>query len=404
MARDWEKIREIFDVAIDLPAPERELFIKKACEDEESRVELNKLIAAAENADGFLESSLAHTFKLLSSDSLIGKQIGAYKIIRVLGEGSIASVYLAERADDIFNKAVAIKLIQRQNKLGESKRRFNQERNILARVEHPHIARILDGGYTKDDDNYIVMEYVDGLSITKYCAQNQLSIPERLTIFITLCETVSYLHRHLIIHGDIKPQNILVTAEGNLKLLDFGISRLLTENDQLQSSSRFVYTPEYASPERLRGATRDEITISSDIYSLGVILYELLTDMHPFPNTNKDFFEYIHYVLDTMPMLPSVAIKNQCLEAEKKRRKKIPVDLDYVVMKALSKRPEERYNSADALRDDIVRYLSSQPVRARNTSIGYKAIKFIQRNTMLAINFALVILVIILIALLIIRY
>ena len=304
-----QQLIELFDAVSEQPPAQRAALLEAACQgDVELRAEVERLMQAHEHADGFLEQP-----PLLAADSfdqsarVIGRRIGPYRLLREIGHGGMGAVYLAVRDDDAFQKQVAIKLVWPGWNRAEMLRRFLQERRILARLEHPHIARLLDGGTTEEGWPYVVMEYVDGVPITDYCAGQRLTISDRLRLLCQICQAVEYAHQHKVIHRDLKPGNLLVTEDGTVKLLDFGIARLLDPDDAPGSETQTLtglraLTPEYASPEQIRG---ERMTASSDVYSLGVLLYELLTGERPYQISGHPLHEVIRIVCETEPTRPS---------------------------------------------------------------------------------------------------
>ncbi|MEO6872537.1 MAG: serine/threonine-protein kinase [Chthoniobacterales bacterium] len=283
---EYNRLQEIFLAAVDLPAKEQSLYLESECGgDVRLRQEVESLIAADSHTDGFTEQIESSIPDNLGSDdggeSLAGQQFGAYRILREIGRGGLGTVYLAERADHEYRKEVALKLVRRGLDTEDILERFRHERQILAQLDHPNIARLIDGGTTDEGLPYFVMEYVEGTTLTKYCETQQLGAEERLKLFRKVCEAVSYAHQNLVIHRDLKPSNILVTAEGTPKLLDFGIAKVLASDEEAFTQTipaLRVMTPEYASPEQIKGG---KITTRSDVYSLGMLLYELLTGRKP---------------------------------------------------------------------------------------------------------------------------
>jgi non-specific serine/threonine protein kinase/serine/threonine-protein kinase len=309
-------------------------------------------------------------------DTSIGRRIGAYRIVRELGRGGMGAVYLAERADQEFTKQVAIKLLKRGTDTDEVLRRFRSEREILARLEHPNIARLLDAGTSEDGLPYFVMEYVVGARVNDYCFAQNLSVAERLRLFLKICAAVQFAHQNLVIHRDLKPANILITSEGEPKLLDFGIAKLVSLDAgafQLTLQDQQRLTPAYASPEQVRG---DVITTVSDVYSLGALLYELLVGVspHKFTAAHPSATELWRVVGEQAPPRPSAAARDAHL------RRKLRGDLDNVLLTALRKEPARRYSGVGAFSEDIRRYLEARPVRARRATLAYKAGKFVSRN------------------------
>ena len=314
-------------------------------------------------------------------------RIGNYQVIKEIGRGGMGAVFLARRADEQYQKQVAIKLIKRGMDTDSVLRHFRNERQILAAFDHPNIARLYDGGTTDTGLPYFVMEYVEGLPIDEYCEKHNLSTAERLTLFRQVCGAVSYAHRHLVIHRDIKRSNVLITADGVPKLLDFGIAKILQQGDGAESMATMtgmrLMTPEYASPEQLRG---EPVTTATDVYSLGVVLYELLTGQLPYRVANRLPNEIARAVTDTEPQKPSTAGKAGKPKSDPSRTgifrnpKHLRGDLDNIVLMALRKEPERRYQSVEQFSNDIRRHLQALPVIARRDTVGYRAAKFVRRN------------------------
>ncbi|HKR02078.1 MAG TPA: protein kinase, partial [Pyrinomonadaceae bacterium] len=399
----WKEIEEVFQTAIDLPPRERRQYIVEACTgDDTLREQVEALVAQHDEAGDFIEEPVfaitgfepigdadATTLKTESfEDPAIGRRIGSYQILREIGRGGMGAVYLAERADSEFRRRVAIKLIKRGMDTDFILRRFRNERQILASLDHPYVGRLLDGGTTDDGVPYFVMEYIEGLPIYRFCDERKLTIPERLRLFRQVCDAVHYAHKHLVIHRDIKPSNILVTEEGIPKLLDFGIAKLLNPElaeitlDPTATAMRLM-TPEYASPEQVQGQA---VTPATDVYSLGVLLYELLTAHRPYRFFSRAPHEIARVICEEKPAHPSVVVTrphdllpahleskemgtleylywSRSASAESLRRE-LAGDLDNIVMKALRKEPERRYQSVEQLREDITRHLEGRPVSA----------------------------------------
>ncbi|HEX8708189.1 MAG TPA: protein kinase [Pyrinomonadaceae bacterium] len=392
----WKQVEEIFQSALDHTQEKRQAFIAQACAgDAPLREQVEMLVGQYEAAGSFLEVPALGDRTVATTDetviyagtSMIGKRIGAYKITREIGRGGMGAVYLAVRADSEFQKRVAIKLIKRGMDTDFIIRRFRNERQILASLDHPNVARLLDGGTTEDSLPYFVMEYVEGQPIHYYCDTQKLSIVERLELFRKVCSAVHYAHQNLIIHRDLKPSNILVTADGTPKLLDFGIAKILNPEMVSQSldpttAALRLMTPEYASPEQVRG---ESATVSSDVYSLGVLLYELLTDHRPYRLRSRMPAELARVICEEEPERPSVAINLIEViptdEAEpieitpetvsrargglpEQIRRQLAGSLDNIVLKALRKEPHRRYTSVEQFSEDIRRYLEGLPVSA----------------------------------------
>ncbi len=408
-AENWKKIKHLLDEVLQIETSERQNYLENADVSGEVRAEVESLLAFEGESEDLMHLSAVEFSKDFfdgDENALIGQQIGIYKIIGELGHGGMGAVYLAERADGKFEQKVALKLLKREMNTSALRRRFQQEREILARLEHPNIARLLDAGTTDDRVPFLAMEYVEGLPIDDYCNIHNLNLNSRLDLFRKVCSAVNFAHRNLIVHRDLKPSNILVNVDGNPKLLDFGISKILSsELEQLNSATVTklgVMTPGYASPEQLRN---ESVTTATDIYSLGVILYELLSGHRPFESKENDFKEIYKAVLETEPMPPSVMIsdfgfgiadlesqpesspnrtKNQRIQTNPQSAipnpKSLSGDLDNIVLKSLRKEPERRYLSAENFAEDIHRHQRGLPVTARPNTFSYRAEKFFKRN------------------------
>jgi serine/threonine-protein kinase len=334
-------------------------------------------------------------------DPAAGLRIGAYKVLRELGHGGMGAVYLAARADDQYQKRVAIKVVKAGAFGEDAIRHFRRERQILASLDHPNIARLLDGGATDEGLPYLVMEHVEGQPIGRYCDTNRLPTAERLRLFRAVCSAVQYAHRNLVVHRDIKPGNVLVAADGVPKLLDFGVAKLLNPelSGEPATATGLAMTPEYASPEQARG---EPITTASDVYSLGVLLYELLTGQRPYRIKSRQALDVLRAVCEEEPEKPSTAVARttpvttaegtnapattaEVVSAARaatpdKLRRRLRGDLDNIVMMALRKEPQQRYPSVEALSEDIRRHLEGLPVVARQPTLGYLTGKFVRRN------------------------
>lgn len=319
----WQQVKHVLAGAIEREPAERASFIARACSGDESLLgEVESLLVYQDGEASFIEEYAdefaAREFKADDAALTTGQPIGHYKIEREIGRGGMGAVYLAVRADDQYQKRVAIKLVKRGMDTDSVLRRFRNERQILANLDHPNIARLLDGGTTADGLPYFVMEYIEGVPVNVYCDAQTLSIIERLELFRTICAAVQYAHQNLVIHRDIKPSNILVTADGTPKLLDFGIAKLLdpasVENAEATQTAFRVMTPEYASPEQLRG---QNVTTASDVYSLGVLLYELLTGQRPYKLHSRAPEEIRAVICEQEPERPSQAIADFGLRNQK---------------------------------------------------------------------------------------
>jgi serine/threonine protein kinase len=415
----WHRIEEVFVAALEHNPATRESYVEKECgADVSLRAEVQSLLASHEQARDFIEApAVAFVHELLpveltsdeaaadAASSVDGQRVGNYEIERELGRGGMGTVYLAHRADDQYKKLVAIKIVRRGMDTQDIVRRFRNERQILASLEHTNIARLLDGGTTGDGVPYIVMEYVEGVAITNYCDEHRLKTSERLQLFRTVGAAVQYAHQNLVVHRDLKPSNILVTADGTPKLLDFGIAKLLSPELSADTAEHTltelrILTPDYASPEQVRGET---LTTTSDIYSLGVVLYELLTGHRPYHLINHAPHELARVIGEQEPTKPSTAaasieiltrgdgakpqtaITPESVSLARdtqpdKLRRRLSGDLDNIVLKAMRKEPARRYDSAAQLAADIERHLDGLPVLARKDTFNYRAGKFVRRH------------------------
>ena len=398
----WKQIKAAFQTAAELSTGQRTAFLDQACAGEpELRKEVEALLHAIDDVGDFIETPALEPFA--------GRRVGPYRLIRELGQGGMGTVYLAARADDQFEQQVAVKIVKRGMDTDFILRRFRNERQILAGLDHPNIGRLLDGGATEDGLPYFVMELIEGgKPIDDYCDARQLSTAERLKVFRIVCGAVHYAHRKLVVHRDIKPGNILISGEGMPKLLDFGIAKILHPDESGDASdptvtSFRIMTPAYSSPEQVRGET---ITPSSDIYSLGVLLYELLTGHRPYQLKGRAPHEVAQVICEEHPSRPSAAVSrsedittgdgatvtitpesvSRTRDGEPgKLRRILSGDLDSIVLQALRKEPERRYASAEDFSEDIRRYLEGLPVRARKDSAVYRAGKFLRRHVSAAV-------------------
>ena len=372
-------MNELFHGALAVPAAERESFIAQACPDDPAMAgELAQLLAAHSRDQGIMEGPAVVTAPGWLEDelpSVVGRRFGPYRVIRELARGGMGAVYLAERDDGAFEQRVALKLIKRGMDSDQVVARFRAERQILASLEHPNIARLLDGGASDDGQPFFVMEYIDGQRVDEFARERRLPVPERLRLWLQVCGAVSYAHQHLVVHRDIKPANVLVTADGTPKLLDFGIARLLDPNAEAVSTMTELrmLTPEYASPEQIEGR---HATTVSDVYSLGVVLYELLTDRSPYRPRSRAPRDIAEAICTTEPVRPSVAVS----EADASLGRRLRGDLDTILLTALRKEPARRYQSVEQFAGDVRRHLEGLPVRARPDTFGYRAGKFVRRN------------------------
>lgn len=383
----FQKVKEIFAEAIEKPRGERLAYVREKCgEDALLLSEIESLLEAHDSPENVIESN---AFDLLEDFSTASKryegaEFGHYRIVREIGRGGMGTVFLAERSDGEFDQQVALKIVGQTVVSHDLERHFRRERQILAALNHPNIARLLDGGVTISGEPYLVMEYVEGGNLLDYT--KDFSTVEKLNLFLKICAAIDYAHRNLVVHRDLKPSNILVTSDREPKLLDFGLARIQDEglsSDSTQSAFRAL-TPAYASPEQIRG---DTVTTASDIYSLGVVLYELLSGRKPFHFENKSLDEILRTITtDEAPRLS---------QAGPSGRVDLRGDLENIVAMALRKEPERRYGSAAAFAGDIEKYLGGRPVSARPNTISYTASKFLRRNRIAVAAAALVILTVV---------
>lgn len=406
----WQQVDDLLNAALELEPSSRRKFLSEIGADDLRR-EVESLLDAEPQAEDFLASpAVALSTDFFAEDdlpdALAGQKIGSYKIVHELGRGGMGAVYLAERDDGKFSQRTALKLLKRELNTTDIRRRFAYERQILSKLEHPNIARLLDAGSTDDGLPYLVMEYVEGVPVDSFCAEKDLFLTERLELFRTICDAVAFAHRNLVIHRDLKPSNILVTSDGTPKLLDFGISKLLTpdfaDDSEHTVTKLGAMTPEYASPEQLRG---ESVTTATDVYSLGVILYELLTSHRPFEFKKQSTEEIIRAVCTTDPQKPSEAVTREERDTGNKTNEQRPKtkdrkiktqtlrgDLDNIALKALKKEPERRYTSVEQFAEDIRRHLTDLPVLARPDTLSYRATKFVNRNKIAVVAAMLIVL------------
>jgi serine/threonine protein kinase len=395
-----DRIEAIFEAALDIEPAGRAAFVAAECADDDIvRGEVEALLAAHDRDFGILEAaSPSNLAASLLEAYRPGSTVGPYRLVREIGRGGMGIVFLAERADGQFRRSVAIKVMRASADPGEVQRRLEAERQILASLDHPNIARLYDGGFTPDGRPYLVMEHIEGRPIDVYCDEERLSVEERLRLFAAVIHAVHYAHRRLVVHRDLKPSNILVTEEGQPKLLDFGIAKILEESPLEEAAPETrtglrLLTPEYASPEQVRGGL---ITTANDVYALGIILFELLTGRRPFDVADLTAAEAERVILWKDAPRPSTLLARLTAEeaedwsaadAATARRstparlnRQLAGDIDNVVLMALRKEPERRYASAQQFAEDIERHLDGRPVLARGTSATYRARKFVDRH------------------------
>jgi serine/threonine-protein kinase len=400
-ASKWSQIKAVFEQCLDQAPRLRAQWARQEAErlgfDPAMQAELEALLVADEDSDRTLASMLGAAPELIDQAALslardetlnlLGQTLGRWRIIREIGRGGMGAVFLAERFESDFYQLGALKLIDATGAGQRLQQRFRDERRILASLDHPGVARLLDGDETPAGQPFLVMEYVDGLPIDRYADQQRLSIEQRLALFIEVCEVVADAHRRLIVHRDLKPSNILVTAEGRVKLLDFGIARIVEPEADAESTATRMFTPEFAAPEQVRG---EPPTTSVDIHALGLLLYQLLTGSRAWARTASTPFAYEQAVLNELPTLPSRVLNDPDIDlAERARarglkpealRARISGDLDAIVMMALRKAPRDRYPSVEALVEEVRNHLDGHPVRARRGNRRYLLGRFVRRH------------------------
>jgi serine/threonine protein kinase len=376
----FARVDALFNAALDLSPAERSAFLEKECTgDPELLLEVRAMVEADGDPGATIDKAMvsgAEAWAMATEQQAIGTRMGPYRITGFLGRGGMGAVYRAVRDDAAFEKEVAIKLLRGGMDSRSVLRRFEQERQILARLEHPHIARLLDGGTGANGMPFLVMEFVeDGVMVTQHCREHALGLEKRLLLFLDICSAVGYAHQNLIVHRDLKPGNILVDRSGSVKLLDFGIARVLSETmDQTVTvAGAQMLTPEYASPEQVRG---EPVTTATDVYSLGIVLYEILTGRKAQLIQETSLAGIARAVCDTAPIRPSQAAEG----GGQIRGRELRGDLDNVILKAVHKDREQRYSSVEQFADDIRSYLQGLPVKARPDSFRYRAGKFLKRN------------------------
>lgn len=388
----WQQVAEVLDLALASdPASWPSLLDERCGTDPKLRNEVEALLAHLDTAEGFLESPraalaravVAEAGETLTADQYAGRRIGAYQIVREIGRGGMSRVFLAERADGHFEQQVALKLLRPGLDSELDRERFRVERQILASLDHPNIARLLDGGVTEDSQPFLVMEYVEGQPIDDFCEQRALSVRQRIELFVHVADATQSAHRRLVVHRDLKPSNIFVTRDGEVKLLDFGLAKLLepsslsADGPMTRTGQRWM-TPEYAAPEQVRG---DPITTLTDVYQLGAVLYQLLTGELLFPRHRGNAPRLDSAVLRDDPLSPSIVVAHSRPELSRQLRG----DLDAIVLKALRKEPEARYGSPAELARDLRRHISAEPVQARRQTTIYRVRRLIRRHRIEAI-------------------
>lgn len=393
---NWNDVKKILREALQVEASERKAFLDAAAPNGKIRREVESLLSVEPEIDDFMSLPISDfSADFMGSDifdaearhSLIGQRIGIYELIGELGCGGMGSVFLARRTDGKFEQKVAVKMLRREVNNERIRRHFRREREIQASLTHPNIARLLDAGTSADGIPFLVMEYIDGTPVDKHCDENRLSLNDRLKLFTKICDAVGTAHRSLIVHRDLKPSNILIDRKGEPKLLDFGISKILHTDGSLDNHTVTVLTamtPEYASPEQLNG---EMVTTSSDIYSLGVVLFKMLTGTHPRTTEQGNKLSLMKLDDHARPILPSEKISRKSSPI---RREQLRGDVDNIVGKAISIEPQQRYSSVDQFSADIWRHIDGLPVEARRPTARYRARKFIGRHRILVTASAVV--------------
>ncbi len=407
---EWQQIKAILHNALEVPRAERAAYLDGACNgNTQLRAEVESLLASHDEAGTFFDPPAPVAPKVTRPlpDSLGGGAgLGPYRVVQLIAEGGMGAVYQAVRVDDLYRKVVAIKVVRRGVFGDYALKRFDTERQILAHLDHPNIAKLLDGGATPDGRPYFVMDFIAGTPIDEYCNAHRLTIGERLNFFLIVCSAVHYAHQNLVIHRDLKPQNILVTAEGAVKLLDFGIAKLF-DPDALETAvadatptltTMQAMTPEYASPEQLHG---EPVTTASDVYSLGVLLYRLLTGHRPYALESRSIDELWDHIRHRPPRRPSTVIRDtedsitpESVSSARNTRadrleRQLAGDIDNILLMALRKEPERRYGSVEQFADDLRRHLQGHPVTARPDTLRYRTGKFVHRHRALVFAAAL---------------
>ena len=381
-AERWQRLSPLLDAMFELDEDTRRRSLHLLREEDPGlATDLEALMALEGERDDFLAEPLVAPLPGVRMGSIVGP----YRLERMLGEGGMGQVWLATRADGLYERRVALKLLRPGLADPKLRLRFNRERQILARLAHPHIARLLDAGFSSDSQPYLALEYIEGEPITDWCRRHDVPLETRLRLFLQTCDAVSHAHANLIVHRDLKPSNILVTPTEEVRLLDFGIAKLLDNPDLAPEHTRTglrAFTLHYAAPEQIRG---EPVTTMTDVYSLGVVLYELLTERKPYRLKRNSDAAWEEAILASDPVRPSVAVQRADEDvtdapAQRRRARALAGDLDNIVLKALAKRPEQRYPSVEALAQDLKRHRDGKPVQARPQSLGYRAGKYVQRH------------------------
>src|SRR5688572_23319250 len=391
-AERWQRLSPLLDALFELEPDERERSLRLMREeDAQLASELESLLRLELEREDFLSEPLVAPLP----GPRIGVEVGPYRLERLLGEGGMGQVWQAARSDGLYQRRVALKLLRPGLADPNLRLRFTRERQILARLAHPHIARLLDAGVSADHQPYLALDYIEGEPITDYCRNRKLSLDSRLHLFTQICAAVSHAHANLIVHRDLKPSNILVSPAGEVRLLDFGIAKLLDMEQASPEHTRTgvrAFTLHYAAPEQIRG---EPVSTMTDVYSLGVVLYELLTDAKPYRLKRQSDAEWEEAILLTDPLKPSQTLlraadgtadhrKDLGIGVDtatlKRRARIVAGDLDNIVLKTLAKKPEQRYPSVEALALDLERYRLGKPVQARAQGVGYRLQKYVARH------------------------
>jgi len=400
-AERWKRVDELLQAALRVPPAEQNEFLRSKCGDDSELIEeVRSLLASHQEAGTFLESPAIRVSELAgemstvdtaSPPGLAGQTVGAYTLVSQIGQGGMGTVWLARRSDGRFERQAAVKFVSIALPGRAVQERFRREGSILGRLTHPHIAELLDAGITAEGQPYLILEYVDGKVIDEYCDERKLDVEARVRLFLDVLAAVAHAHANLIVHRDIKPSNVLITSNGEVKLLDFGIAKLLEGEGQagvatlLTHESGSALTPHYAAPEQL---SNQPVTTATDAYALGVLLYVLLTGQHPAGPGPHSPAELLKAVLDTEPPRPSVTAASAHDHTTAEARSTTPEklvrqlrgDLDTILGKTLKKNPQERYGSVTALADDLRRYLKHEPIGARPDALSYRLRKYVRRH------------------------
>jgi len=382
----WNRIQELFLEALEMSEAERADFLRDL-KDRDSALysEVHSLLEADSGEDSLIDGRVIDIGSADDEPAEVGSRIGPYRIVDRIGSGGMGEVYLAERADGVFEQRVALKVVKRGMDTAEILGRFEAERQILARLDHPNIAHLIDGGETEDGRPFFSLQYVEGESIDTYCNSRKLSVDDRLRLFESVLDAVSYAHQNLVVHRDLKPSNIMVSEDGTVKLVDFGIAKIVVGSSgeaasNLTRTGARIMTPIYASPEQVKG---EPVSTSADVYSLGVVLYELLTGHHPYDVRRDSMQEMERAIISTEPSRPSNRVsddgeRDQIHEPRLKSR--LRGDLDNICLKVLRKSPADRYHSADQFAEDIRRHLNNEPILAAPPGVASRIRKFVLRN------------------------